>query len=143
MDSTDGKIIAELRRNARISLSDLAAIIGLSRVTVRTRLNRLEADGIIVGYTVVLSEDTRQSPVRGLMMLGIEGRGIERILGQLRGLAAVQAIHTTNGRWDLIVELATEALDPLDAVITKIRNLDGVKTSETNLLLATRMTTRP
>jgi len=143
MDSADAKIIAELRRNGRISLSDLAAVVGLSRVTVRARLTRLEAAGVIIGYTVRLSDDIRQSPVRGLMMLGIEGRGTERILGQLRGLAAVQAIHTTNGSWDLIIELATETLDALDIVITRIRNLDGVKTSETNLLLATRMTTRP
>ena len=142
MDSTDAKIIAELRRNSRISLSDLASVVGVSRVTVRTRLNRLEADGVIVGYTVVLSEDVHESPVRGLMMLGIEGRGTERILRQLGGLSPVQAIHTTNGKWDLIIELATDKLETLDGVLARIRNLEGVNTSETNLLLATRMTTR-
>jgi DNA-binding Lrp family transcriptional regulator len=142
MDSTDARIIAELRRNSRISLSDLASIVGVSRVTVRARLNRLQADGVIVGYTVVLSEDVRESPVRGLMMLGIEGRGTERILRQLGGLGHVQAIHTTNGKWDLIIELATDTLETLDGILAKIRNLEGVHTSETNLLLATRMTTR-
>lgn len=142
MDSADATIIAELRRNSRISLSDLAQIVGLSRVTVRARLSRLEAAGVIVGYTVVLSEDVRESPVRGLMMLGIEGRGTERILRQLGGLSHVQAIHTTNGKWDLIIELATDTLETLDGVLAKIRNLEGVNTSETNLLLATRMTTR-
>ncbi len=142
MDSADASIIAELRRNSRISLSNLAQIVGLSRVTVRGRLSRLEAAGVIVGYTVVLSEDVRQSPVRGLMMLGIEGRGTERILRQLGGLTAVQAIHTTNGKWDLIIELATDTLATLDGVIAGIRNIEGVHTSETNLLLATRMTTR-
>ena len=142
MDSADARIIAELRRNSRISLSDLASIVGVSRVTVRARLNRLQADGVIVGYTVVLSEDVGESPVRGLMMLGIEGRGTERILRQLGGLGHVQAIHTTNGKWDLIIELATDTLETLDSILAKIRNLEGVHTSETNLLLATRMTTR-
>ncbi len=141
MDDHDIRLIAELRRDARISLSDLASVVGLSRVTVRTRLNRLQADGVILGYTVVLADDVRQHPVRGLMMLGIEGRGTDRILRSLGGITAVQAIHSTNGKWDLIVDLRTETLEALDDVLAKIRRLEGVATSETNLLLSTRMTT--
>ncbi|NIA70544.1 Lrp/AsnC family transcriptional regulator [Pelagibius litoralis] len=142
MDSYDTKIIAELRRDARMSLSSLSAAVGLSRVTVRTRLNRLISDGTIVGFTTILADDMQDHPVRGLMMLGIEGRGTDRILRSLGGFTAVQAIHTTNGKWDLIVELGTETLEVLDGVLAKIRRLEGVATSETNLLLATRMTTQ-
>lgn len=143
MDDLDQRIIAELRRNARLSLSDLAAIVGVTRVTVRNRLQRLERDGVIVGYSVVLAEDVRDLPVRGLMLLGIQGQGTDRVLRALNGMTAVQAIHTTNGRWDLIVELGTETLEELDGVLARIRRLQGVMTSETNLLLATRMTARP
>jgi DNA-binding Lrp family transcriptional regulator len=142
MDNADTRMIAELRRNARISLSDLASIVGLSRVTVRTRLTRLQAEGVIIGFTVILADDIREHPVRGLMMLGIEGRGTDRISRALGGITAVQAIHSTNGKWDLIVELGTETLAELDAVLAKIRKLDGVATSETSLLLATQMTTK-
>ena len=142
MDSHDTQLIAVLRRIARISLSDLAATVGLSRVTVRNRLNRLQTDGVITGFTVVLAEDLRENPVRGLMMLGIEGRGTDRVLRNLGGISAVQAIHTTNGKWDVIVELGTDTLETLDGVLTKIRRLEGVTTSETSLLLATQMTTR-
>lgn len=143
MDSTDTKIIAELRRNSRISQSDLALIVGLSRVTARTRLKRLQAEGVIIGFTVILAEDLQDHPVRGLMMLGIEGKGTERISRTIGGIAAVQAIHSTNGKWDLVVELGTETLNELDKVLAKIRKLDGVSTSETSLLLATQMTTKP
>jgi len=142
MDTNDTKIIAELRRNARISLSALASQVGLSRVTVRSRMSRLQAEGDIIGYTVILADDIREHPVRGLMMLGIEGKGTDRISRALRGITAVQALHSTNGKWDLIVELGTESLSDLDKVLAKIRKLDGVATSETNLLLATQMTTK-
>ena len=142
MDTIDTKIIAELRRNARISLSALASQVGLSRVTVRLRMSRLQAEGDIIGYTVILADDIREHPVRGLMMLGIEGKGTDRISRALRGITAVQALHSTNGKWDLIVELGTESLSDLDKVLAKIRKLDGVATSETNLLLATQMTTK-
>ena len=142
MDTNDTKIVAELRRNARISLSALASQVGLSRVTVRSRMSRLQAEGDIIGYTVILADDIREHPVRGLMMLGIEGKGTDRISRALRGITAVQALHSTNGKWDLIVEFGTESLSDLDKVLAKIRKLDGVATSETNLLLATQMTTK-
>lgn len=141
MDSQDVALISELRRNARASISDLALIVGLSRATIRNRLERLQKEGVIVGFSVVLADDIREHPVRGLMMLGIEGRGTDRIVRTITGLADVRAVHSTNGKWDLIVELRTQTLEDLDRVITKVRKLDGVTTSETNLLLATHMTT--
>ena len=55
-----------------------------------------------------------------------------------RSIPAVLAVHSTNGKWDLIVELATQTLLELDDVIHRIRNIEGVITSETNLLLSTR-----
>lgn len=138
MDKTDERLIAALRQDARASLSDLATGLNLSRTTVRSRLERLQRRGDILGFTVVLKEDALRDPVRGLMMIGIEGRGTDRILRQLQGLSEVRAIHSTNGRWDVIAELGTETLEQLDAALSKIRKLDGVTTSETSLLLSTR-----
>ncbi len=138
MDKMDERLIAALRHDARASLSDLALQLNLSRTTVRTRIERLQSRGEILGFTVVLKEDVLQDPVRGLMMIGIEGRGANRIIRQLHGLPEVRAINTTNGRWDLIVELGTETLEDLDGALTKIRMIEGVMTSETNLLLATK-----
>lgn len=138
MDEADRKLIAALRHDARASLSDLALGLGMSRTTVRTRIEKLRQQGDIVGFTVVLKQDTVRDPVRGLTMIGIEGRGADRITRQLRGIPEVRAIHSTNGRWDMVVELGTDTLEELDRVLGAIRRLDGVATSETSLLLATR-----
>lgn len=137
MDETDERILSALKRNARMSLSDMSHLLGLSRTTLRTRIERMEQEGAIQGYSVVLKQDLAQDPVRGLMMLGIEGRGADRILRQLQGMAEVRAVHSTNGRWDLIAEIGTETLEALDAVLARIRRLDGVVSSETSLLLRT------
>ena len=138
MDNTDERLIAALRQDARMSISDLALALGVARTTVRARLDRLRRDGEILGFTVVTKGDVATAPVRGLTMIGIEGRGAQRITRQLQGLPEVRAIHSTNGRWDLIVELATDTLAALDAVLARIRQLDGVSTSETSLLLSTK-----
>lgn len=141
MDKTDERLVSALRHDARASLSDLALQLKLSRTTVRARIERLVQRGDIVGFTVVLKEDALRDPVRGLMMVEIEGRGAARITRQLQGLKEVRAIHSTNGRWDLIAELGTETLEDLDRALAKIRMFEGVLNSETSLLLSTKKST--
>ena len=138
MDELDQRLLAELRRDGRATLSDLAERMGLSRATVRSRMERLTARGEIAGFTVLTRSDVTAAPVRGMMMIGIEGRGTDKIMGRLTGIPAVLAVHATNGKWDLIAELAAQTLQELDDVLRMIRKLDGVVTSETNLLLSTR-----
>ena len=138
MDNVDERLISLLRKNARASLSELAGLMGVTRATVRARMARLEASGDILGYQVMLKGDVSPDPVRGLVMLGVEGRGAERITRHLAGMSEVRAVHSTNGRWDMIVEIGTGSLETLDIVLTRIRKLEGVSTSETNLLLTTR-----
>ena len=134
----DNRIISALRHDARMSLSDLSTRLGSSRATLRARIAGLQERGEIVGFTVLTRADVQRDPVRGLMMIGIEGRGTERVTRQLSGFAEVRAVHSTNGRWDVIVEIGTETLEAFDAVLTRIRRLEGIVASETNLLLKTR-----
>ncbi len=143
MDSTDQRLIAALRRDGRASLSHLAGLLNLSRTTVRTRIEKLQQQGEILGFTVLLKGDTPQAAVRGLMMLEIEGHGSDRIRHQLIGIPAIEAVHATNGRWDMIVEIGTDSLEDLDKVLAQIRRISGVTRSETSLLLSTRRSTRP
>jgi DNA-binding Lrp family transcriptional regulator len=138
MDDIDSQLISALRHDARASLSDLAIALGVSRTTVRGRIERLRQSGEIVGFSVVLKGDAVRDPVRGLMLIGIEGRGTDRIMRQINGLSSVRTVHTTNGRWDVIVEIGAESLEDFDDVLARIRRFDGVATSETNLLLSTR-----
>lgn len=138
MDDVDHRLIGELRRDGRAAVTDLAGRLGIARATVQARIERLTAQGEIVGFTVLTRGDVSAQPVRGLMMIGIEGRGAERIMARLAGLPEVQAVHSTNGRWDLIAEIGAQTLEELDAVLFRIRGFEGVMASETSLLLATR-----
>ena len=140
MDEIDQKIIAILRRNARASVSDLAVELNVSRSTVRSRMERLKESGDILGYTVVLRADVFEQPVRGIMMIKIEGKGTQRIVDQLNQMTEIHALHTTNGKWDLILELGTDTLVAFDDVLRRIRLIDGISASETNLLLSTKRT---
>lgn len=138
MDELDGRLLAALKRDGRASLSELAHDLSVTRTTVRSRMARLQQTGEIAGYSVLTRADVAPHAVRGLMMLGIEGRGTEKIMQRLVAMPEVLALHSTNGTWDLIAEIGTGTLEQLDAVLFAIRRLEGVMRSETNLLLTTR-----
>lgn len=142
MDELDQKLITLLRHNARRSISDLALDAGVSRATARSRLERLEKDGHILGYTVILRADTVDQAVRGIMMIEIEGHVTDRVVKALGGFSEIAEIHTTNGRWDLIAEINADTLSDLDSVLRRVRLVPGITNSETNLLLATPRSTR-
>ncbi|KQQ54286.1 AsnC family transcriptional regulator [Rhizobium sp. Leaf311] len=142
MDELDTKLITLLRHNGRRSISDLAMETGTSRATVRARLERLEHSGDIIGYTVILRGDAMGEAVRGIMMIEIEGHVTDRVIRALGGFSEVSAIHSTNGRWDLIVELSAATLSDFDSVLRRIRLVPGITGSETSLLLSTARSTR-
>lgn len=138
MDNTDKRLVAHLRQNGRASISELSAALNVTRTTARNRLDRLTEGGEIVGFTVLTRSDAATHPVRGLMMLEISGRSAEKVSRALTKIPEVQAVHSTNGIWDLIAEIGTETLEQFDKVLTDIRRNDGITKSETNLLLSTR-----
>lgn len=137
MDSTDQRLVTLLRHDGRRSLSDLAEALGLTRTTVRARLERLRQSGEIVGFTVILRADAVDLPVRGIMMIEVEGHSADRVISALNGFPEVSAVHTTNGKWDLIAELGTSDLIAFDQILRRIRLIAGITASETSLLLAT------
>jgi DNA-binding Lrp family transcriptional regulator len=86
----------------------------------------------------VLKDGSKADPVRGVMLIGVQGRGTERVIRMMKGLPQVRAVHTTNGRWDLIAEIGTRTLEEFDSVLANIRRFEDVSISETNLLLSTK-----
>lgn len=137
MDDTDRKLISLLREDARASVASLAKRLQVSRGTVQNRLAKLQADGTIVGYTVRLKPQVEQHRIRAFMTVAIEGNRSDQLLAALRGDPAVSALHTTNGRWDIVAELQADSLESFDRVLSRIRQLEGIANTETSLLLST------
>lgn len=138
MDETDERLIAALRRDGRLPVAVLAAELGLGRAAISARLEKLRASGVIVGFTVVTAADVADLPVRGVTSIEIAGARKAEVIGVLDRLPEVRAIHTTNGRWDLVCELGCRTLADLDAVLSRIRMMRGVSNSETSLFLTTK-----
>jgi DNA-binding Lrp family transcriptional regulator len=74
MNDTDQKLINLLRHNGRRSISDLAIDLGVSRATVKARMERLEQSRQIVGYTAILKSDEDDNAIRGIMLIEVAGQ---------------------------------------------------------------------
>lgn len=136
MDEKDRRLVTMLRENARLPVSTLAGELGVSRGTVQNRIDRMIEKGEILGFTVRVRPDTEPFQVRAIMMIEVEGERTDRILKQLRGYPEIASIHTTNGRWDLVLELRTGNLEEFDQALRRIRQIKGIAASETSLLLS-------
>ncbi len=142
IDETDRALIAILQENARLPVATLARRLGLARTTVQARLDRLESSGVIAGYALRLGTQARAA-LRATVLLSIEPRAGPTVLARLKSLAQVRRVHTTSGRFDLIVTLEAETTEALDDTLDRIGEAKGVRGSEGLIHLATKLDRGP
>lgn len=138
LDDTDRALIAALRADSRTPVAKLAGRVGLSRGAVQNRIDRLIAGGVILGFTLRLPPQTEPHRVRAIMSIAVEGQRSREVTASLGGVPEVAAVHTTNGRWDLVAELEAESLAAFSRALDRVREIKGIATTETSLLLESR-----
>ena len=136
IDETDRRLIGLLRANAREPAATLAKKLKVSRGTVQNRIARLLAGGVLRGFTVRTGAGADTNRVRAIMCIAIEGEKSAKVIRALSGFPEVEHIHTTNGRWDLVAEIATDTLAGFSRALDEIRLIEGIAATETSLLLA-------
>jgi DNA-binding Lrp family transcriptional regulator len=136
LDDLDRRLVSLLRANGREPVITLARRLGVTRATVDNRLRRLLDNGTIVGFSVRVRDPAEASTVRALMMVAVEGRNTDDVIRSLRGIPEIAALHTTNGRWDLVAEIICDSLASFDATLSAVRGIDGIRDSETSILLS-------
>ena len=137
MDSTDLQLSALLRQDARVPVALLAQKLGVSRGTVANRIRKLEDEGVLVGYTVLLRPDVETQRITAWMSIAVEGNQTREVIAHLLGEPGVAGLHDTNGRWDLLAELRAAHLGELAAVLERVRLIRGIAATETSIHLQT------
>ena len=138
MDDLDIRLLARLRSDAREPVAKLAAALSVSRATVRSRIDKLVDCNVIQGFTITTRSNEAAHLVRAIVMIEIEGQGTDRVIRRLAGFPALRHLYTTNGRFDVVAEIETPNLEAFDDVLRHIRQVDGIRTTETSILLSAR-----
>jgi DNA-binding Lrp family transcriptional regulator len=132
LDDKDRRILQMLRADARIPLKMLAAKVGLARSTLRDRLSRLEADGVIRGYHADIADGG--SSVSAYLFVRLKSTPALDLIALLRRMPEVKSCTSLTGDIDLLVEIAA-ATDRVNALRDRISSHDAVADLTTSIVL--------
>jgi DNA-binding Lrp family transcriptional regulator len=138
MDSIDEKLISALKENGRASTAKLARLVGRSRTSVQSRIERLEQQGIITGYGVRLAPEHSLGAVRAHVMIKVGPKESRSVTAALREISSVRLLHSVSGDVDLIAVAVTASVAEMDQVIDRIGALDGVERTTSSIILSTK-----
>ena len=137
--TSEQALIALLRENARASTAELARRLGVSRTTVQSRIDRLEARGVITGYGVRLASEYERGLVRAHVLLTVTPKLADAVVQSLRALAQVRTLHSVSGNFDMIVIVEAGSIGDLDTLLDRIGAMEGVERTLSSIVLSTRI----
>jgi DNA-binding Lrp family transcriptional regulator len=134
----DLQLLSVLRENARASTAEIARRLGLSRTTVQSRIDRLERQGVIAGYTVRVHDELERSQVRAHIMLSVLPKQAAAVIRALQGMPEIRELHSLSGAFDLVAIGAVPTIDGMDALIDRIGAIEGVERTVSSIVLSTK-----
>jgi DNA-binding Lrp family transcriptional regulator len=138
MDGTDRRIVALLRENARRSFKDIGDAVHLTAPAVKRRVDRLERDGVILGYTAVIDPHAYGWHAEAFVDLFCEGNMAgEAIKHAVEGEPRVVSAHTVAGEASALLHVMAEDTQDLESALERIRATDGVSRTVTEVVLST------
>jgi DNA-binding Lrp family transcriptional regulator len=136
MRDTDSRLTALLKANAREPVASLARKLNLARSTVQERIARLEREGVIKGYTVLLSEESEARRLRAVVMITADPRQADRIGAELKRMPEVRALSAVSGAYDMMAIVEAETPARMDAVLDRIGKASGVARTVSSIILS-------
>jgi len=139
----DRELLVLLGENARTPVATLARQLGLSRTTVQARIERLEREGVISGYSVRLSDAYLAGLIRAHVLITIAPKALPVLAAELGTINEITSLYSVNGPYDLIAVIAAPSIADLDRLIDRIGNLPGVERTLSSIILSDRISRRP
>jgi len=138
MDSVDHRIVALLRENARRSFQDIGKHVSLSAPAVKRRLDRLEREGVIRGYSANVDPAALGWHAHAFVELFCEGRmsGAE-VRDAVASHPEVEGAYTIAGQPSAILHLRAADTQHLEETLERIRETPGVSRTQTQVVLST------
>ena len=136
IDDVDRALLGALIDDGRISLTDLAEQVNVSRSTVHARMQRLRDDGVISGFTATVDPAVLGFGVAALVFLDVEQHDWRALRDELAALPGVEYLAMCAGRFDMMMLVRAESIAALrDVLLERIQRMPDVTSTETVLIL--------
>ncbi len=138
INELDKRLLALLNTNARMSVSDLARGLDLSRSTVQNKILKLEQQGVIKGYSVEFGNSYLSSLISAHVSLKVTQKLTTKTNLDLKQIPAITQLHAISGEYDLIAIVEAQSLEQLSHILDDIGNLEGVERTTSSVILETK-----
>lgn len=138
MKPQDQTLLSLLKANARMSTTELARRLGVSRTTIQSRLQRLERDGTIAAYTVKLAGEVLRRRITAHVLLAVNPKQAEKVVRTLKAIPFVTAVYALSGGFDYLAVIQGETTQEIDAIIDQIGRIDGIERTQTSIVLSVK-----
>ena len=137
LDEIDEKIIKVLQDDARTSLRKISELVKVSLGTVSNRVKRMEKNGVIKGYSVILDPDQIGWELNVVIGLRIQKGRLIEIQERIAKDSRVHGVYDVTGDFDSMVIARAKNRKDLDDLSKNVLSIDGVERSITHLVLNT------
>ncbi len=138
LDSIDRRIIALLQENAKRTFADIGTDVGLSATAIKRRVDRLERDGVIVGYGARIAPQALSEGIEALIEVYCADRIAPADVGRsLAGLDQVVSAFTVSGEPDALVRARVKSIADLEKFVETLRRDHNVLRTRTLIVLST------
>jgi Lrp/AsnC family leucine-responsive transcriptional regulator len=138
LDGIDRQLLYELQRDCKRSLKEIGATVGLSAPSVLERVRKLENAGIIRGYHAVLDARGLGLDISAFIGVSIGGPNLLSAFEEwVDSIAQVMECHHVTGGHTLLLKVKTQNTEDLERLISRIRSMEGVASTETMVVLST------
>ena len=134
------QILKTIEKNSRISMKELAILLGKKEIDVANEVALMEAEGVICGYhTLINWEQTSLEKVNALIEVRVtpqRGQGFDNIAERIYKYPEVDAVYLISGGYDLLVSLEGKSLKEISSFVSdKLSTLDSVLSTATHFVL--------
>ncbi|MFT3755651.1 MAG: Lrp/AsnC family transcriptional regulator [Pseudoxanthomonas sp.] len=138
LSAADEQLLSILRENARASTAEIARRLDLSRTTVQNRIERLERQGVIGGYTVRVHDEYERSRIRAHILITVLPKQMAAVSRALQAMPEVRVLHSVSGSYDLIALATVGSVGEMDVLTDRIGVIDGVERTTSSIILSTK-----
>jgi len=138
LDTIDYKLCELLQTRGRASQLELAQAVKLSQPAVAERIRKLEEQGVITGYAATVNAKALGKDITAF--IGVFTNHPRYHEGFVKKVAAIDEVlecHRVAGSDSYLLKIKTENTSSLDALIARIRSIDGCERTQTTIVMAT------
>jgi DNA-binding Lrp family transcriptional regulator len=136
LDAVDHRLIEELQVDGRLSATELAARVNVSRANAYQRLDRLRRDGVITGFTAVVDHARAGLGIAALILVNVEQHAWRDARAKLQHLPGLHHLVLTTGGFDFALLVRVADVETLrDVVLDRLQAMPEVRSTQTVFVL--------